>query len=79
MAHFIRIIEFSLYLTFDDAGDLNIGLSEKLTETLSYRFLTSFRTHFSFSLRRLGAELEGVFRPPPQHIVENPDSQQGAG
>ena len=52
-----------------NSGDLNIDLSEKLTELVSKSFLTSFRTLFSnFSLQRLGAELdwgEGASRRPP--------------
>ena len=41
------------------SGDLNIGLSEKLTEIVS-KWLTSLRTLFSrFSLPRLGAALDG--------------------
>ena len=37
---------------------------------------------FRFSLRRPGAEIMGgAFKrpPPPQHAVENPEAQQGAG
>ena len=36
---------------------------------------------FGFSLRRLGAELQGGSQPPtpPHQVVENPEAHQGAG
>ena len=55
------------------SGDLNID--EMISDELSTAF-------FGFSLRRLGAELAGEGRginPPPPHVMENPDIQQGAG
>ena len=63
------------------SGDLNIELSEKLTNTfviISYELSNAF---FDFSLRRLDVELEGGFStpPPPHQVVENPEARQGAG
>ena len=35
---------------------------------------------FRFVLRCVGAEIDGgVFKHPPQQVVENPEAQQGAG
>ena len=35
---------------------------------------------FGFSLRLLGAELQGgLNNPPPPQVVENPEAHQGAG
>ena len=43
------------------SGDLNIDLTEKITEVLSESFLTGYRLlFFRFALRHLGAELVGV-------------------
>ena len=48
------------------SGDLNIGLSDKLTEKLSQLFLTSFRTHFSVSrYDAMEPIYQEVFRGPP--------------
>ena len=57
MPHFRRNIEFSQNLTFGDSGDLNIDLSEKLTEAVEMIFDELSNDYFRFVLRRLGAEL----------------------
>ena len=64
------------------SGDLNIDVSEKLTEVVSKWFLTSFRTFFfRFSLRRTGAELDGGGRleAPPRPTTEVSEHRPGAG
>ena len=45
-----------------------------ISDKLSHAF-------FGFSLRRLGAELQGGSQqpPPPHQVVENPEAHQGAG
>ena len=46
-------------------GGHNYDLSEKLTEIVSLSFLTSFRGFFRFSLRPIGAEIDGGCSTPP--------------
>ena len=52
---------------FFGPGGHNLDFSEKLTEIVSYSFLTSFRMFFRFSLRPIGAEIDGggVEHPSP--------------
>ena len=61
------------------SGDLHIDLSKKLTKYFRNDFWLAFERIFGFSLGRLGYELEGGGQTSPQHVVENPDEQQGAG
>ena len=54
--------KFCIFLAL---GATIFDLSEKLTEIVSQSFLTSFRTLFRFSLRPIGAEIDGGSNTPP--------------
>ena len=65
------------------SGDLNIDLSEKLTKNSFVMIFDELSNAFSrYSLRRLGAELDGggsLDAPPPRPTTEVSEPWPGAG
>ena len=62
---FLKIAKNSQFWTFLAPAGHNFDLSENLTKIVSLSFLTSFRTFFRFSLRTVGAEIDGGCSTPP--------------
>ena len=63
-------------------GDLNFGLSKKMTEMISKLFFASFRTLpfvFLYGDQEPRSWGGGGQTLPPQQAVENPEAQRGAG